>query len=59
VLGHVLAEAGRVDRVPAFPGGYPLIERALAAGAGDGDDDERFAFAVRALVDGFALRTCT
>lgn len=59
VLGHVLAEAGRDDRVPAFPGGYPLIERALAAGAGDGDDDERFAFAVRALVDGFALRTCT
>ncbi|GAB3910386.1 TetR/AcrR family transcriptional regulator C-terminal domain-containing protein [Kibdelosporangium lantanae] len=59
VLGHVLAEAGRVDRAPAFPGGYPLIERALAAGAGDGDDDERFAFAVRALVDGFALRTCT
>ncbi|MFD1049382.1 TetR/AcrR family transcriptional regulator C-terminal domain-containing protein, partial [Kibdelosporangium lantanae] len=25
VLGHVLAEAGRVDRAPAFPGGYPLI----------------------------------
>jgi TetR/AcrR family tetracycline transcriptional repressor len=59
VLGHVLAEAGRADRAPGFPGGYPLIERALAAGAGDGDDDERFRFAVRALVDGFALRTCT
>jgi TetR/AcrR family tetracycline transcriptional repressor len=59
VLGHVLAEVGRADRAPDFPGGYPGIERALAAGAGEEDDWERFQFAVQALVDGFALRTRT
>jgi AcrR family transcriptional regulator len=60
VLGHVLAEAGRTDGPPPqLPGGYPLIERAMRAGAGDGDDDERFHFAIQALVDGFERRICT
>jgi TetR/AcrR family transcriptional regulator, tetracycline repressor protein len=60
VLGHVLAEAGRTDGPPPeFPAGYPLVARAVAAGAGDGDDEDRFFFAVDSLIDGFARRICT
>ncbi len=60
VLGHVLAEAGRAGQAaPGFPGGYPLIARAVAAGAGQDDDGERFEFAIGALLDGFDRRLCT
>jgi AcrR family transcriptional regulator len=59
VLAHVVAEA-QVD--PAPPGGldpqtHPRLAEAVARAVARPDDDaERFAFAVGALIDGFALQ---
>jgi AcrR family transcriptional regulator len=59
VLGHAAAEVGVPPGAPGGPAGldpaqFPLLTRAVSTGDGV-DDATRFAAAVDALLDGFAL----
>lgn len=56
VIGHASAEVAIGTPTLVDVGGRPLLAQALATGAG-ADDGERFAFAIEALLTGFAAGT--